>query len=531
MTHTASSDEAANTRPEERRTADATVRRSRAPAANYTTPARSRWIRLRPYALPALTTLGLGLMRLTSGGYKVDTALYAGVAQRMIETGQWWTPSTGAVPYFNKPPLVMWSHGLFMSIAGADLWAIRLPQLFAAIGCILAGTHIARRLAGRSAALVAGMIVALSWPVAKHLNRLVLDYWTVLFILIGVACVVEAWSRSVRGPRPAPQTAGWMLAAGVSIGLATLCKPFFAFIALPILALWLILERQAKLAAWLTLAVVAALAVNLPWHLSMASIHGEVFTSQYLGREIVSRGVGQGGFGRNPFWWYFYFMTREWWPWLPVLVVALWAFLRGAHTHSTRPVRPALTFTAVWVGVWIVLLSAFADKRDRYMMHLWPALAFPCALYITRFAPARIRQGDSRAWTVLAALCMVGGLVGLTLGIVTHADRPDDDWAALMDRMHEIRAAEPGTAVYESFRHPPRGAKVYLTADIWPEPMFYGSPAVFREPPPGAVVLADYKDLTPIELDPHAESRFGKWRLLRYQPWMRTNFERWLGQP
>ncbi|MEL7474439.1 MAG: glycosyltransferase family 39 protein [Planctomycetota bacterium] len=481
------------------------------------------WMRSRPYALPALTTLGLAFARLTIGGYKVDTALYAGVGWQMVRTGQWWTPMAGDMPYFNKPPLVIWIHAIFMSIAGHELWAIRLPQLLAAVAVMLASVHIARRLAGRSAALIVGMLVALTWPMIKHLNRLVLDYWTVLFILLAVVCVVEAWRRNASGVRAAT----WMLAAGVAVGLSTLCKPFFALLAIPILALWLLTTQRPRLAAWLAISIPAALAVNLPWHLSMHAIHGDLFTSQYLGREIVSRGVGDGGFGRRPWWWYFYFIAREWWPWQLLLYLAIATLILRRPT-SSRPTRPALSFTLVWIGAWMLLLALFADKRDRYMMHLWPALALPCALWITRWSAPRIRQGDSRAWTVLTCLALLAGAVGLAFGVIKDADRAEQQWIDTAQHITNLRAQNPHTEIYEALRHPPRAGQLYLMIDVWPKPIYYGSPSAFQEPPPGAIVLVQGKDLPSLGLPIDHPHNFGDAAVITYDPSMRDRFERGL---
>ena len=56
-------------------------------------------------------------------------------------------------------------------------------------------------------------------------------------------------------------------------------KPLVGLIAIPILAVWLLVDRRPRELAWLLVASAIALALATPWHLSMVLIHGDTFTA------------------------------------------------------------------------------------------------------------------------------------------------------------------------------------------------------------------------------------------------------------
>lgn len=448
----------------------------------------TRWPRARIYIIPLALLVALGLARVASGGYKVDTALYLGVATDMVETGQWWTPHAGSEPYFNKPPLVLWLHAAVVQLAGPSLVAARLVQITLAGLAVLATTHIARLLSGPTVGLITGCMFALTFPVVAHLNRVLLDYAVVALMLTGVMLIVRAWKHDSRGTPAGLHACG----AGVAVGLAMLCKPLFAIIALPILAVWLIAQRHGRLSLWLGLSAIVACLVATPWHVSMTHIHGELFTSQYFGREIASRTSNREGFGDRPWWTYLWFIVREFHPWQLMLYAMLGtlavAAVRPATRSRLRRHAPAIAFALVWSVAWLVLLSAFGDKRVRYMMHVWPALALLGSIWLVRLSPMALRRSGTRFWGWLAGVFVVLGAGAGLAGAIWGEDGPQDHWQPVHAFIRELPA---DAEIWEVLRHPPEPAEIWIEAGRWPVPMVYGSPAVFRSPPSGAVVLLD----------------------------------------
>jgi 4-amino-4-deoxy-L-arabinose transferase-like glycosyltransferase len=486
----------------------------------------THWPYLRVYLLPALLVVAIGLFRLFGGSYKVDTALYAGVGLHMFNEGTFWTPMAGDLPYFNKPPMVMWIHGLLLSMFGVELWAIRLPQVLAAAGCAVMTTCLARTLSNHKVALLAGLIAAICYPMWIHLHRLVLDYWLVFFTLTGVwMCVVGAVRRQE----------GWIILAGVPIGMAMLCKPLFPGLAFPIMGLWMALVGHRKMAAWVGVGAGLSLLVALPWHLSMTAIHQDTFLDQFFGREMFDRGAGGGAFPHEPWWTYLAIVTVQFLPWTVALGGALWVIggrlvrSRGRCVleGSTYPDAPpaaevpdysrvradlylppervlpldleqkatlsrewqAIILCVLWAGLWLFLLSGFfADKRDRYMMHVWPMLAWLAAMWLVHWAPYRIRAIDSRWWGRGVGAMLVLGLLAAATGAIPQSPT-QSKWLSLYRWLESQRMAGHAPEVWSGSLQPYETGQIYLDAGVWPSAIWHGGAADPRIPPEDAIVI------------------------------------------
>ncbi len=505
-------------------TALTTVRGMSAPVPRYLT----HWPYLRVYLLPVALIVAMGLLRMFSGTYKVDTALYAGVGLHMFREGTFWTPMAGDLPYFNKPPLVMWIHGFFLSMLGVELWTIRLPQLIAAAGCVLMSTLIARTLSGPKVGMLTGLILAISYPMWIHLHRVVLDYWLVFFMLSAVwMCMVGALRR----------LEGWIILAGVPVGLAMLCKPLFPILTLPIMGAWMALVGHRKVAAWVGVAMGLALLVALPWHLSMMATHQDVFLDQYFGREVFERGAGDGEFPSEAWWKYAGIVAVQFMPWTIALAGGVWVIARRivasrgrcvleGSTYPDAPpealpsdhskLRPdlylqadeelpieqrpravlsrewqAIALCVVWSVLWLVLLSAFfADKRDRYMMHVWPMLAWIAALWIAHWAPIWIRNTDSRWYGRVVGAAFALGVLGAATAAIPQ-DPTQAKWRSLYRWLESQRMSGHAPEVWNGSLQPYEAGQLYLDAGVWPSAVWRGKGEPPRIPPEDAIVIFD----------------------------------------
>jgi 4-amino-4-deoxy-L-arabinose transferase-like glycosyltransferase len=471
------------------------------PPASRHRPLR-RYNRLRPFLIPLALLLALALPQMVGGRLKIDSGLYWGLSIHACEEGHLWTPMAGDQPYFKKPPLTFWIHSALYYCLGGDLWVMRLGNLIPAAGCVILTVLIVRRLANWRAAMVAALIFVSSIDFFRYLKRFILDYWHVLFLLALVWLIIEAARRNKAWP---------VALAGVPLGLALMIKPLMALIALPILALWLLWIGRARLIAYLPGTLLAAAAVALPWHISMTVIHGDAFLDEYFGRQIMNRSVGSGQFDTEPWCWYFEQALRRYWPWLITLALGLYTWLRvpAARHRDWRP----FTLCLLWCGLWLALVCCFADKRDRYIMHLHPMFAMISALWLTRHAPPRLRRGGS-LWPDLAVAAILLGSTILTLSPIQIQDPESDDWLALYDyvRAHPEEHYMIGSANYRD------AGRIYVHTRTWPthHTAADGAP---RLPQSGWLVLNDASEPqpeTPVA-DPASEIIFtaGDLQLLR----------------
>ncbi len=454
-------------------------------------------VRRYPVRSSVLVALALMLPGLCQGDFAVDTGWYGAVALQSWRVawhgdpsvlwslwGQGGSPDAGGLLYFNKPPLAFWLNGLPMLVLGPTLLAARVGSVVAALVCVAITAGLGRRLAGRDAGLACGLVLALTYEFTRFAHAFSLDLWLAAFVTGFLALALAR----VRRPE---STRWWWLWGGVLLGLGLMTKPFVALAAPVMLAAGLLAARRRV--PWLGLvgAAVVALLVALPWHLSMASLHGAAFTDQYFGREVLDRAAGSKAADTPPVWFYALNLAKNYWPWLGVLMLAGVAAVRpwpGVKDESRRAVVVAL----VWIVLWLVVLSAFPDRRARYAMVVYPAGALACGLFLTRGAAPGLRRGARQFAPVIGlGAIAVGGLLSV-LPITVHKGEPEQ-WSKFF-AWYEA-AGRPG--IYDGGMEGSRGARLYLRVEKWPRPMLdhAGKPIAGIDPPPGSLVMYHKRDL------------------------------------
>lgn len=416
------------------------------------------WLRQRVWLWPALAVLAATLPQLWHGRLVIDSGMYAGVSLLAWRQGHFWTLMTGAEPYFNKPPLAFWVHGLSMRLFGAELWAMRLPNVLAMIACVWLVVAIGGRLGSRRVGMVAGVMLAFTYAFFLHAQRFVLDYMHTALVLATVWCVLAAATR---------RRWAWLIGAGAATGLAMMTKPFFALLGLAVMCVWLI-PRRPGFRGWLWAggAALVALAVAAPWHVSMVMQHGSPFVDRYLGREVIGRGTGEAAVA-EPWWWYLAHIATTFWPWLALVGLGVWQWAedlwRGQSLRRHRD-RRFLWLCVLWCVVWLVLLSLFADKRDRYMMHVLPMLCLLAAVWWVRHAPAVVRRFRID-WAVAGAVAVS---IGLTLLPVRFFSEPHADRMAVVQFIRD----HPHATFYLGAGLDARdGGRFYFYTNHWPRPL------------------------------------------------------------
>ncbi|MEI8139743.1 MAG: glycosyltransferase family 39 protein [bacterium] len=422
---------------------------------------RRFWI----YALPVLLLLAVTLPHLEQGDFRIETAHYAAIGlQAWQNPALFWTPHEHpSVLYFNKPPLVFWIHGLFLHLFGLSLAALRIPAILAAAGCVLCTVGITRQLSGRVVALAAGCVLALSYEFFRRSREICLDMWQLLFMLSAVWIWLAATKSRDR-------RISWL--AGIPLGLALMCKPLMALVMLPILFVWLVLERRDRLQhygeryrghsyASILAVTLMALLIALPWHLSMIHLYGDTFIRQYFGHEVVAR--LQGHRNREPVWYYVVEIGRSYWPWMVTLIAG---FFRWWHGPVSRHHRQMLLLASVWVGIWAIVLTLFPDKRPRYELPLYPMAAMIAAYGITTCAWRPLRQWYRHGLNITALLVVAVSLMVHFLPICFQAP-PEKDLTALV----QWARTRPPDQVFSAAMTAIDESTVFLKAGYWPTPL------------------------------------------------------------
>ncbi len=426
------------------------------------------WARARVCVIPIVLLLCVTTPFLHRGDWRrTDTGRYAALGLHAWRSGELWTLGTGpGDPYFNKPPLVIWIHGLSLHTLGPGPWGARLPTVLCALGCLAATIAVTRRLAGPDAALWTGVVLALTHDFFRRTRSISLDEWQLMFLMLMVLAVVVGTERARRSGRGA-SAGGWFAAAGVPLGLALLCKPLVALVAPVILAGWLWWIGRRSLVPWLAGTIAMGVFVAAPWHLSMYLLHAGAFLDQYFGVEIADRAAGKltsAPSDAKPVWYYGLHLASTYWPWLALVALALFRWWRVGRLSARGE---AERWAAVWAGVWLVLLTVFADRRDRYALLVMPSMAVLAGLWISALSlPAWLRTRGADVMTGLAVLLAPLGV----LIPVGGEDGEPAQWRALYAWIDARRAESAGRMpeLWQGGFALDRRARVYLRYGLWP---------------------------------------------------------------
>ncbi|MFO0830704.1 MAG: glycosyltransferase family 39 protein [Phycisphaerales bacterium] len=423
----------------------------------------------RSWLIPLLVMLAVGLPFMVSWWARWDSAVHASVAWRMALTGDYLGMYAGESVYFNKPPLAIWvlagvfraglASGLLSADAGPPVWLVRAPSLVAALLCVRVLVATVQRTHGQTAAVAAGWVIALTQPFFVLLNEKVVDFWQALCI----ACVLWCWVRGTGGGAGGWR---WVLLSGVAMGLALLCKPAGALLAVPVGAVWLGVTGRWRLLAALAGAGVVACVVASPWYFAMYARFGDSFLGAHFGREIAERARGER-FGVDPWWWYWWWLWRAYKPWVWLLLATPAAMVlrrRFPARHPAGQEVQSLALPLVWSAGWLVLLSCFPDKRTAYAMPVYLSLAWVCGVVMVRLFPA-LHAPRLVAAGLVTGCVLVAGSVGATVYLARRG--PVGEGAALAAVARGLRGADPRHVWSGALRHAD-AANVYIAAGCWP---------------------------------------------------------------
>ncbi len=373
---------------------------------------------LRPavrFALPALlgATGLLYLWGLGASGWA--NAYYSAAAQAGAASWQALlfgaTDAAGGIT-IDKTPASVWVMGLSARLFGVSSWSILVPQALMGVATVWLLYAAVRRVAGRAAGLLAGVVLALT-PVAVLMFRFNNpDALLVLLLTAGAYAMV----RAIESGRTR-----WLVLAGACVGFGFLTKMLQAFLVLPAFAgAYVAGAREHRIRGLLT--ALGALVVSGGWWVLLVSLWpaasrpyvGGSQTNSVLELTLGYNGFGRltgdevgsvGGSGRGSAGWGRLFGTEmaDGIAWLlPAAVVLLVAGL-----WLTRRSEPAWTSLLLWGGWLVVTAVVFSYMNGIIHAYYTVALAPAVAAVLGIGAVALWRQG-------FVGAAVLSGAVGLT---------------------------------------------------------------------------------------------------------------------
>ncbi|MBA8794823.1 4-amino-4-deoxy-L-arabinose transferase-like glycosyltransferase [Friedmanniella endophytica] len=264
------------------------------------------------WARPALwlllaATAALYLIDLTSSGYANE--FYAAAVKSGTESWKAWlfgSLDSGNAITVDKPPGALWLMVLSARLFGFSSFSLLLPQALLGVGTVALVHAGVKRWYGASAALVAGLCVAVT-PVAALMFRFDNPDAMLVFLMTAAAYAViravDAARLRADGLGRARAAHLWMALAGAAIGFGFLTKMGQALLVLPGLVLVVLICSRARLVTRLLhlLTALVTMIVSAGWFIVLVELWPSA-ARPYIGgstnNSLWELAVGYNGLGR-----------------------------------------------------------------------------------------------------------------------------------------------------------------------------------------------------------------------------------------
>lgn len=362
-------------------------------------------------------------------------ARFAGMARRMVETGDWIVPQHDyGVPYLAKPPLAFWLAAAGIAVSGAGELGPRVPIL--ATGLVFSFLFFGwlRRELGAQAALAATAVLSSSALFFVSLGAVMTD---LVLTVATVTAVLAFWSRYSGGSATAE------LALYVALGAGLLAKgPLALVLSLGPIALWALVTRNVG-TVWQRFSwgrgALLALAIALPWYLA-AEWRNPGFLRYFIVGEHLQRFLIPGWSGdlygrahdvpRGTIGLFFALAAL---PWSLLLVPALVRARTVLRRHWRE--RRELALLALFAA--LVPLGLFTLSRNVIVTYALPALPPAVLAAFVLLAPAETQPGTFRG---VVAIAVVTVLLATAAGALL---RPEAAAHSQRDIVSAIQARRP----------------------------------------------------------------------------------------
>jgi 4-amino-4-deoxy-L-arabinose transferase-like glycosyltransferase len=402
-------------------------------------------------------------------------------ARSMLERGDWLVPYFRGEPFFDKPILTYWLIAASFRVFGFSAEAARLVPAAATVAVLCATVWLGTLLFDRSAALLAGVVLATTVAFVSFGRVAMSDTLLTLWSTLAVALWVRAHLR-LRARPP------WLLPLlGAVLGLGFETKGPVALL-IPGLGMLLFswLRRPERPSVRPGEALVAALlfaVLGLGWFAAIALRLGAEPLRWFFLRENLERFAGSTyDSGREP-WFYIVTYLTQGFPWSAFLpLAALSAFDRS----DASPEAGRSRFLLGWVGLALVPLTLSRGKLDYYLLPLYP----PVSLVVGRYlAASSWRRRDRLA--ARAALVLVAGLALLAAAVPIRIPRGWLPAGASLTAFSALAVLGAGLALWAAMRPEP-GRVAAVVAGVTAAVYFAAStlllPAFLRAQPNAAIV-------------------------------------------
>lgn len=305
-----------------------------------------------------------------------DEAIYAQIAKEIVRSGEWLTLHWGYTPFFEKPPLLMWSTAVFFHLFGVNEFWARAASALSGIAVVALVYLIGRRVYDWTVGFFGGAILLSSSQFVASARFGTTDVMLTMWILLAVYSYLR-----VREGTPT-----WWYAVWIPCALAVMTKSAAGLVAPMVIGAALLLDGRLHSAIrsprfWGGIGI--AVSIVLGWHATMYLLHGQRFVEVYFGRHLLERATSslEGHVGGRDF--YLDRLRTDFFPWFYLLPFAVALSVQESIAMRRQP-RIILLLVVLVFGLYTLV----GTKIHWYIVPMYPALA----LLVARTATEALRD-------------------------------------------------------------------------------------------------------------------------------------------
>lgn len=325
-----------------------------------------------------------------------DEGRYAEIAREMSINNDFVTPYLNHIKYFEKPPLFYWLTTGTIKLFGVSIWSARcVNAILALLGCLM--TYLTgRKLYGRTAGLMAAVVLGTSTLYFVMAHMVSLDLPVTVFL----SGCFYAFIIAVQYPKGMMRRLFIWLAA-VAAALAVLTKGLIGLVFPGMIILsWIALTKQWRLLLqiYLPSALLIFLLIAAPWHVLVTQRNPEFFYFYFIEQHFLRYTLPEVGH-YQPVWFFIPVFIAAFFPWIVMLPTMLW---------KLRPQRNELYFL-LWAALVFVFFSFSKSKLIPYILPVIPPLALLTGRYIANAyrSKATLITAAAATWLFLLALLSI----------------------------------------------------------------------------------------------------------------------------
>ncbi|MBN1764139.1 MAG: glycosyltransferase family 39 protein [Sedimentisphaerales bacterium] len=332
---------------------------------------------------------------------------WAEVTREMLLTKDFFHPTIGGEPYYDKPLLTYWLIAALVGITGIlNEWIVRIPSAFFGLVTVWATVQLGRRLWSPRVGRLAGWLVLTSYGLIFWSRTAAADTENLAAITL---CILWYWAR-----RDRPGFVTFFIFYLIAF-LGALTKGLTAVV-IPIVAILPDLLREKRWKHLLRISHLLALVLAGGIYLGpfVYSSMSQTESYQSSGLALVFQENILRFFNpidhKNPFYIYFYAVPLLILPWAPIWVASLAGML---------PIWKELDKKTRWLiaamGMIFLFFTLSGSRREYYILPIIPLCALCMAVFLIHIVHERTVQ--ARAWGITIQKYLGTGLILCEIGL------------------------------------------------------------------------------------------------------------------